>query len=114
MIHETLIGFNITCKVAAGPGDGTSEEPYKLRIGGYDKRRVAFKGWVLVEKFVRRDRQLDGSFIVMQRDEVNISGRAFFSSSSDMNFQGSPISWRQLWKALIESESISPHVLRKS
>ncbi|EKM76676.1 hypothetical protein AGABI1DRAFT_122426 [Agaricus bisporus var. burnettii JB137-S8] len=96
MIHEALIGFNITCKVAAGPGDGISEEPYKLRIGGYDKRRVAFKGWVLVEKFVRRDRQLDGSFIVMQRDE------------------GSPISWRQLWKALIESESISSHVLRKS
>ncbi|KAF7760630.1 hypothetical protein Agabi119p4_10039 [Agaricus bisporus var. burnettii] len=95
MIHETLVGFGVQCKVASGPNQGPSTEPYKLRVGGHDKRRVAFKGWVLVEKFVRRERHLEGSFIVMKRDE------------------GSPISWRQLWKALIESESINPHVLRK-
>lgn len=66
MILETLVGFNVHCKVASEQ----NSEPYRLRIGGHDKRRVAFKGWVLVEKFTYRDREVDGSFVVMKRDEV--------------------------------------------
>jgi serine/threonine-protein kinase Chk1 len=70
MIHETLAGFGVQCKVASGPNEGLSAEPYKLRVGGHDKRRMAFKGWVSAEHFVRRDRHLEGSFIVLKRDEV--------------------------------------------
>ncbi|KAF5347594.1 hypothetical protein D9756_010702 [Leucocoprinus leucothites] len=95
MIFETLVGFNVQCKAASSPSDEPVIEPYRLRIGGHDKRRMTFKGWVIVEKFIYRDRQVEGSFVVMKRDE------------------GNPISWRQLWKALIESETVSPHVLRK-
>ncbi|KAF9445891.1 CAMK/CAMKL/CHK1 protein kinase [Macrolepiota fuliginosa MF-IS2] len=91
IIHETLVSLNVQCKVAPV----RDNEPHKLRIGGHDKRRMAFKGWVYVEKFVYRDRNIEGSFVLMTRDE------------------GNPISWRQLWKALIESEAVSPHVLRK-
>lgn len=72
-----------------------------------------FKGWVEVEPFEYRGS--DGSFCVMQRDEV----RAFYCSRCarlsmiDGLVQGSPISWRQLWKALIISPAVEPHVLRK-
>lgn len=71
MILETLVALNVQCKVASGPDDGVSNEPYRLRIGGHDKRRVTFKGWVFVEKFVYRDGQVEGSFVVMKRDEVS-------------------------------------------
>jgi serine/threonine-protein kinase Chk1 len=79
MIHETLVKFNVQCKVASGPNEGPAAEPYKLRIGGHDKRRMSFKGWVLVEKFMRRDRNLEGSFTVMKRDEVRQSTSAFWT-----------------------------------
>jgi serine/threonine-protein kinase Chk1 len=66
---------------------------YKLRIGGWDKRKQMFKGWVDVEPFSRYG--MEGSFCVMRRDE------------------GNPISWRQLWKKLISSPLVEPHVLKK-
>ncbi|KAF6758989.1 CAMK/CAMKL/CHK1 protein kinase [Ephemerocybe angulata] len=69
-------------------------EKLKLRIGGYDKRKQMYKGWVEVEPFSKRG--MEGSFIVMKRDE------------------GSPINWRCLWKDLILSPGVSPHVIRKT
>jgi len=53
-----------------------------------------FKGWVEVEAFSNGGQK--GSFCLMQRDV------------------GNPISWRQLWKALILSEIVEPHVLRRN
>ncbi|TFK38828.1 CAMK/CAMKL/CHK1 protein kinase [Crucibulum laeve] len=92
LIHESLEGLNVKCKMAPVREDA-KDGPFRLRVGGFDQRKVLFKGWVEVEKFTYRGSE--GSFCVMQRDE------------------GSPISWRQLWKALIKSPAVEPHVLRK-
>ncbi|THU82836.1 CAMK CAMKL CHK1 protein kinase [Dendrothele bispora CBS 962.96] len=69
----------------------------KLRVGGHDRRKMIFKGWVELEdfSFERKGNKVEGSFCLMQRDV------------------GNPISWRQLWKALIKSEGVEPFVLRK-
>ncbi|KAF8190055.1 kinase-like domain-containing protein [Pholiota molesta] len=93
LIHESLEALGVKCKPAPPIADGPSGERHRLRIGGWDKRRQMFKGWVDVERFAYRG--AEGSFCVMRRDE------------------GNPISWRQLWRALIESELVEPHVLRK-
>ncbi|KAF8883805.1 kinase-like domain-containing protein [Infundibulicybe gibba] len=87
LIHESLQELKVKCKNAS------TDSTWRLRIGGYDRRKVLFKGWVDVEPFSYRGQS--GSFCVMQRDE------------------GNPISWRQLWKALINSSLVDPHVLRK-
>jgi hypothetical protein len=39
----------------------------RCRIGGFDHRRVQYKGWVIIEPFAKADVR---SFCVMQRDEV--------------------------------------------
>ncbi|RDB27406.1 Serine/threonine-protein kinase CHK1 [Hypsizygus marmoreus] len=91
LIQESLEALNVRCKPA--PPSQDPGAPLRLRIGGLDKRKTMFKGWVEVEKFTYRGSV--GSFCVMQRDV------------------GNPISWRQLWKALICSPNIDPHVLRK-
>ncbi|PFH47274.1 hypothetical protein AMATHDRAFT_67963 [Amanita thiersii Skay4041] len=91
-IMEGLDTLGVKYKQGTPRQEGDSEV-LRLRIGGRDRRMVTFKGWVEVEKFSYRNYQ--GSFCVMQRDV------------------GNPISWRQLWKALILSEAVEPHVLRK-
>ncbi|KAJ2911555.1 hypothetical protein MD484_g8862, partial [Candolleomyces efflorescens] len=69
----------------------------RLRVGGYDRRKEKFKGWVELESFSKPHLGYDhGSFVVMKRDE------------------GSPISWRQLWKGLILSPTVNTHVLMKA
>ncbi|KAG7086230.1 hypothetical protein E1B28_002201 [Marasmius oreades] len=70
------------------------EGRFRLRIGGYDRRKEMFKGWVEVENFTFRS--YEGSYVVMQRD------------------LGNPISWRQLWKAIIVSPEVEPHVYKKN
>lgn len=47
----------------------TSESQFRLRVGGFDRRKEAFKGWVDVESFVYRGSE--GSFCVMKRDVVS-------------------------------------------
>lgn len=73
LIHESLLSFNVKCR-ASDPltrdADGSNVQ-LRLRIGGLDKRKVRFKGWVTAESFVYGD--AEGSFVVMQRDEVIIS-----------------------------------------
>jgi serine/threonine-protein kinase Chk1 len=80
---------------AAANRSGSDNEPYRLRVGGWDSRRVMFKGWIEIERFTYRDGAMHGSFCVMKRDE------------------GNPMSWRALWKRLVESEIVEPHVLKK-
>lgn len=43
----------------------------RLRVGGYDLRKQMFKGWIEVEPFVYQG--TEGSFCVMQRDQVCVS-----------------------------------------
>lgn len=45
-----------------------NEAPLRVRIGGFDRRKEMFKGWVEVEGFVYHG--AEGSFCVMQRDQV--------------------------------------------
>ncbi|KAG5650531.1 hypothetical protein H0H81_011920 [Sphagnurus paluster] len=109
LIQESLEALNVRCKAA--PTDGGADEPLRLRVGGYDARKVMFKGWVDVEKFVYRGSV--GSYCVMQRDVVSGIRFAQTRACPSVMIQGSPISWRQLWKALVNSPSVEPHVLRK-
>ncbi|KAJ7148173.1 CAMK/CAMKL/CHK1 protein kinase [Mycena crocata] len=88
LVHEAIwkLGANPRNAVAKG-------ETSRLRIGGLDIRKEIFKGWVEMEPF-----EYDGwcgSFCVMKKDT------------------GNPISWRRLWRAVIQSEYVEPHVLRK-
>lgn len=46
----------------------TSEGVLRVRVGGNDRRKLLFKGWVELEDFVHND--VAGSFCVMQRDQV--------------------------------------------
>ena len=59
--------MEVQVKVPQPQGD--KDEPLKVRIGGWDRRKVIFKGWVTVETFSYRGSM--GSFVVMQRDVVS-------------------------------------------
>lgn len=92
LIKESLTALGVKHK--DGPtGEDERGEILRLRVGGYDKRNTAFRGWVELENF--RYAETDGCFCLMTRDV------------------GNPISWRQLWKELILSPVVDPHVLRK-
>ena len=65
-----------------------------LRVGGYDARREPWKGFIEIEPFPSREHGML-SLCIMKRD------------------LGNPISWKQLWKALVNSPELSPIVLRK-
>ncbi|KAF8148644.1 CAMK/CAMKL/CHK1 protein kinase [Crassisporium funariophilum] len=93
LMLESLEAHGVKCKAAPPNIDPRGVETLRLRVGGFDQRKEKFKGWVEVEKFSYRGSE--GSFCVMKRDE------------------GSPISWRQLWKGLIKSDLVEPHVLKK-
>jgi hypothetical protein len=47
-----------------------TREPVKLflKVGGYDMRKEIFKGLVEIEEFAYRD--IEGSFVVLRRDQV--------------------------------------------
>lgn len=92
----------------------------KMRIGGYDKRKLMFKGVIELENFEYAGHS--GTFCVMHRDQVtSIFLATFMKLQTDAKYlcvcvffaQGNPISWRQLWKSIIVSPSVEPHVLRK-
>ncbi|KAJ6522584.1 CAMK/CAMKL/CHK1 protein kinase [Mycena capillaripes] len=88
LTRQRLTSLGVTCKDAP-PAAGA----LRLRIGGHDARKEVFRGWVEIEPFEYHGSY--GSFCVMQKDS------------------GNPISWRQLWRALIQSPLVEPHVLRK-
>lgn len=72
LIHESLLSFNVKCRTSdpVSRGSDESDVQLRLRIGGVDRRKVRFKGWVTVENFICGN--VEGSFVVMQRDEVII------------------------------------------
>lgn len=82
LIHESLLNFNVKCRESdpVFRGADKSDTQLRLRIGGVDRRKVRFKGWVTVESFVYGE--VEGSFVVMQRDEVIISARIGVMTSS--------------------------------
>ncbi|KAF9042380.1 CAMK/CAMKL/CHK1 protein kinase [Panaeolus papilionaceus] len=108
IIQEALEQLEVKTKYAGltrvylddPPADGEEtvterryRETLKLRIGGFDHRKQRFKGWVEIERYLREE--VEYSFILMRRDE------------------GNPISWRQLYRALVQSEYVAAHVLWK-
>jgi len=66
----------------------------RRRIGGLDARRVPVKGWAIVESFATAQGSVR-SFCIMQRDE------------------GDPLSWRRLFKDVVQSQEVAPCVLRR-
>lgn len=66
----------------------------RCRIGASDARRVPYKGWAIVESFATADGSMR-SLCIMQRDE------------------GDPISWRRVFKAVVQSQELAPYVLRR-
>ncbi|KAI0083554.1 CAMK/CAMKL/CHK1 protein kinase [Irpex rosettiformis] len=93
LITESLTDLKVKWKVSdpKKPTDGAQR--WKMRVGGFDKRKLIFKGTIELEEFENGDHK--GTFCVMHRD------------------QGNPISWRTLWKSLIMSPAVEPHVYKK-
>ena len=70
LIKESLDALGVKHK--DGPsGEDERGEILRLRIGGYDKRRITFKGWIELENF--RYAETDGSFCLMTRDVVSLN-----------------------------------------
>ncbi|KAK7677175.1 hypothetical protein QCA50_019884 [Cerrena zonata] len=95
LIEEALTNLGVKYKPAEHVKDKNNPNRglVQIRIGGYDQRKLMYKGYVKLENFTYK--QYSGTFCLMHRD------------------QGNPISWRQLWKALVKSSGIEPLVLRK-
>ncbi|KAJ7791116.1 hypothetical protein B0H14DRAFT_3094554 [Mycena olivaceomarginata] len=90
LIHAGLTSLGVTCKETPLPAPSSPSSPstpLRLRIGGHDARKEVFRGWLEVEPFEYHGDH--GSFC------------------------GNPISWRQLWRTLIQSPGVEPYVLRK-
>ena len=84
----------------------------RVRVAGTDRRKVQFKGTIELEDF--ENEGVQGAFCVMVRDQVRESLATSCCGSDAISFaQGNPISWRQLWKSLILSSAVEPHVYRK-
>ncbi|KAI0288298.1 CAMK/CAMKL/CHK1 protein kinase [Russula brevipes] len=79
-------------KVRSVPAVNGPNGELRCRIGGFDHRRVQYKGWVIIEPFAKADVR---SFCVMQRDE------------------GDPISWRRMFKATVQSQQLTQFVVRQ-
>ncbi|ETW75543.1 hypothetical protein HETIRDRAFT_331300, partial [Heterobasidion irregulare TC 32-1] len=93
LIEQSLVEFRVKVKHVDPDESSGSPDDMRCRIGGFDKRRVQFRGWVIVQRFV--DRDIEGSFCIMQRDE------------------GNPLSWRELWKAVVQSPRVERYVLKR-
>jgi serine/threonine-protein kinase Chk1 len=109
LIKESLDAVGVKYKDGRTAEDERGEI-LRLRIGGHDKRRITFKGWVELENF--RYAETDGSFCLMTRDVVGLFPLSTPGSELTQP-QGNPISWRQLWKTLVLSPAVDPHVLRR-
>lgn len=83
--------------------------PTMIVVGGHDARKERFKGRVSIEQFTWRDNEC--CFVEMAREEVHLSMHRY--SCILMLPQGNPLSWRQLWKVVVKSPLVQPHVLRR-
>ena len=73
-IQEALVDLGVKFKnasevSAAAYGGASGATMLRMRIGGFDKRKLMFKGWVEIEPFEWGGK--NGSFCVMQRDQVS-------------------------------------------
>ena len=84
------------------------EEGVTIPIFG---RNALIKGTIELEDF--ENEGVQGAFCVMMRDQVRGSLATSRCGSDAISAQGNPISWRQLWKSLILSSAVEPHVYRK-
>ena len=73
LVRQTLEGFGVKCKSndESRGYDDNGSGMLRMRIGGKDRRKIVFKGWVQVENFTYAGRE--GSFCVMDRDDVRLS-----------------------------------------
>ncbi|KAF8514984.1 kinase-like domain-containing protein [Gautieria morchelliformis] len=94
-ILVALQTLGVKFQVRDAEADERGKEFRKTKIGGYDKRKERFTGYVEIENFSWSGGEYHGSFCVMRREK------------------GNPISWRQLWKALISSAEVDPYVIKK-
>lgn len=69
LVIEALEALGVKCKLKEGAVDDAT---LRLRVGGFDRRKVMFKGWVELENF--RYTGTEGSFCIMQRDDVRLLG----------------------------------------
>ncbi|KAF8996445.1 hypothetical protein BDQ17DRAFT_1429729 [Cyathus striatus] len=92
LIKETLEFMGVSTK---GPEE--DGQKIRLRIGGWDAKRVQFKGCVLVERFSYR--VVEGAFCVFARDAVGFLSffLSFFEMLDAMGGEGglpvSPTNW---------------------
>jgi serine/threonine-protein kinase Chk1 len=70
LVKESLEGLGVKCKLNTKDAGVEGTSILRLRVGGYDRRKMMFKGWVEVERFGYRE--TEGSFCIMQRDEVSV------------------------------------------
>lgn len=68
-IEEALAGFEV--KYKRGPVDAKRQSA-RLRVGGFDNRNVAYKGWIDVEPFSTLDCPSARTYCLLSRDEVRI------------------------------------------
>jgi serine/threonine-protein kinase CHEK1 len=68
MITEALTDLRVKWKVSEQKRENDGVARWKLRIGGFDKRKLMFKGTVELEEFENDDHK--GTFCVMHRDQV--------------------------------------------
>ncbi|CCM05307.1 uncharacterized protein FIBRA_07521 [Fibroporia radiculosa] len=95
LIEEALTNLGVKWKSAVEVDVVQSSgvtKVLRMRIGGYDKRKLLYKGWVELEHFSRGE--TEGTYCLMQRD------------------QGNPISWRQLWRDVCQSSTVWPHIYK--
>lgn len=78
-----------------------------MKIAGEDGRKLPLKGFVDIEPF------RGGSFVIMRRENVSSSVMASIMHSFSLIVQGDPVAWKRLWRALIASQDVAPHILRK-
>ena len=65
----TAAVHDLGVKSKSAPSDASEPDRLRLRVGGYDKRHEVFKGWIEIEPFIYGE--IEGSFCLMQRDQVN-------------------------------------------
>ena len=71
LIEEALTDLRVKFKPAEQVKDKSNPDRglVQIRIGGYDQRKLMFKGYVKLENFKRG--QYSGTFCVMYRDQVS-------------------------------------------
>ncbi|KAH7870246.1 kinase-like domain-containing protein [Lentinula edodes] len=94
IMKEALVDLGISYKESFQGGDyetGINGE-WKLEIKGRDAQKMSFSGWIEMENFMHEE--IKGSFCIMSRAK------------------GEPLSWQQTFQSLLESNAVSPHIIR--